>query len=94
MFQPGDFALIDQVDDASIVQGDGTYFKRVTDRGVSQRVEIASVDVENGTVTLAAPLHFTFQSADPYFAELTRVTADVITWAGRGSARPEVSLTP
>jgi hypothetical protein len=86
-FKAGDFALIDQVDDAGISEGDCTYFKRGADRSVSQRVEIASVTTASGTVTVTSPLHWTFKSAAPYSAQLVRVTASVIKWAGIESVR-------
>jgi hypothetical protein len=86
-FKAGDFALMDQVDDASIIVGDCTYFKRAADRGVSQRVEVASVEIANGTVTLTSALHWTFKAAAPYSAQLVRVTSGVIRWAGIESVR-------
>jgi hypothetical protein len=81
-FKPGDFALIDQVDDSSIVIGDCTFFRRVTTRGVSERVEIVSVGPESGIIGLSSPLRWTFKAASPYSAALTRVTSSVIKWAG------------
>ena len=43
-FAPGDLALLDEVDDEEVEQGDCLYFKRLEGRSVSQRVEVASVD--------------------------------------------------
>jgi hypothetical protein len=81
-FRAGDLALLDQLDDADVVVGDGTYFKRAPNRGVSERVEVAAVDAGAGTVTLRTPLHWTFRAGSPYLAQLTRVTAPVVRWAG------------
>ncbi len=68
-FKAGDFALIDQIDDASMTaRSDCPYFKREGSpaRSISQRVEVASVDAANGTVTLRTPLHWSFKTASPY----------------------------
>ena len=81
-FVPGDLALVDLVDDASVQEGDCTFFKRVDKRSVSQRVEIVSVDAGAGTLTIDAPLHWKFTAAAPYLAQITRVTQPVIRWAG------------
>ncbi|MBN2576947.1 MAG: hypothetical protein JXP73_20455, partial [Deltaproteobacteria bacterium] len=67
-FAAGDLVLVDQVDDATVDEGDCQYFKRVDKRSVSQRAEVASVDAAGGTVTLTSPLHFTFKAASPYLA--------------------------
>lgn len=81
-FAAGDLALLDQVDDATVQEGDCQYFKRVDRRSVSERVEIASVDASAGTVTLTSPLHWTFQSAAPYLAQIARVAPPIVKWAG------------
>jgi hypothetical protein len=81
-FQAGDLALIDEVDDAAIQQGDCAYFKRVSGRSASQRVEITAVDASAGTLALGSPLHWKFTAASPYDAQVTRVTRPVIEWAG------------
>jgi len=81
-FTVGDLAIIDQVDDATVQEGDCGYFKRVDKRSVSERVEIAAVDTAGGTLTLTTPLHWTFQSASPYLAQIARVTQQVTKWAG------------
>jgi hypothetical protein len=49
-FQAGDLALVDQMDDAEVNEGDCTFFKRIAGYGVSERVEIASVS--GSTLTL------------------------------------------
>jgi hypothetical protein len=81
-FAAGDLALVDQIDDALVDQGDCTYFKRVSGRSVTQRVAIAAVDTAGGTLTLSSPLHWDFRSASPYLAQVTRVTRPVTRWAG------------
>ena len=81
-YKPGDLALIDVVDDATVQQGDGTYFKRVSGRSASQRVMITAVDTGAGTLTLDSPLHWKFPVASPYLAQITRVTQPVVRWAG------------
>jgi hypothetical protein len=81
-FTVGDIALIDQVDDATVQEGDCDYFKRVDKRSASERVEISAVDATAGTLTLTTPLHWTFQSASPYLAQIARVTQPIIKWAG------------
>jgi hypothetical protein len=86
-FSPGDLALIDQVDDSTIRQGDCNYFKRVSGRSASQRVEIKAVDIAQGVLTLSSPLHWTFKAASPALAQITRVTQTVIRWAGIESLR-------
>jgi len=81
-FSAGDLALVDQVDDSTVQEGDCTFFKRVDKRSVTERVEIASVDTASGTVTLTTPLHWSFKSASPYLAQIARVNQSVIKWAG------------
>ncbi len=81
-FAPGDLALVDEVDDALVDQGDCTYFKRVPGRSVTQRVAISAVDAASGTLTLDSPLHWSFRAASPYLAQVTRVTRPVTRWAG------------
>jgi hypothetical protein len=81
-FAAGDLALIDQVDDATVQEGDGTYFKRVDKRSVSERVEVAGVDATAGTVTLTSPLHWTFKAASPYLAQMAKTKDPVVRWAG------------
>jgi hypothetical protein len=78
-FKAGDLALIDQSDDAEVSEGDcGTIFKRTSNYGVSERVEIASVS--GSTLTLTTPLHWTFKTAQK--ATLSRVSAAPTKWAG------------
>ena len=79
---PGDLAIVDEVDDAIVQEGDCQYFKRVDKRSVSERVEVASVDAAAGTVTLSSPLHWTFRSAAPHAAQLARVSGAITRWAG------------
>ena len=81
-FAAGDLALIDQVNDAAIQEGDCQYFKRVDKRSVSERVEVASVDTTAGTLTLSTPLHWTFKSASPYLAQIAKASGTIIKWAG------------
>jgi hypothetical protein len=81
-FKAGDLAIIDQVDDSTVQEGDCDVFKRVDKRSVSERVEIASVDTAAGTLTLSSPLHWTFKSASPYLAQIARATGAVTRWAG------------
>jgi hypothetical protein len=81
-FSAGDLALVDQVDDAAVQQGDCTYFKRVSRRSVSQRVEIVAVDPAGGRLTLGSPLHWTFRAGSPALAQVTRVTRPTTRWAG------------
>ena len=93
-FAPGDIALIDEVDDAPIMEGDCMYFKRVDKRSVSERVEVAAVDTGAGTITLASPLHWTFRSASPHLAQIAKLSQPVVRWAGieslaiQGGANP------
>ena len=86
-FQAGDLALVDAVDDASIQQGDCSYFKRVSGRSASQRVEVTAADTASGTLTLGSPLHWTFTAASPYLSQITRVTRPTTRWAGIESLR-------
>ena len=86
-FAASQLALVDIVDDAAIDQGNCPYFKRVSGRSVSQRVEIQSVDAANGTLILSAPLHWGLKSAAPYLAQITPVTASTTRWAGIESVR-------
>ncbi len=86
-FRAGDLALVDAVDDASIAQGDCTYYKRVSGRSASQRAEVKAVDTASGTLTLGSPLHWTFPVAAPYLSQITRVTRATTRWAGIESLR-------
>jgi hypothetical protein len=81
-FTAGDLALVDVVDDSTVQQGDCLYFKRVSGRSATQRVEIAAVDAGAGTLALTSPLHWSFEVAAPYLAQISRVTRPVIRWAG------------
>jgi hypothetical protein len=81
-FSAGDLALLDQVDDSSVQEGDCQYFKRVDLRSVSERVEVASVDSAQGTITLSTPLHWTFKAASPYSGQIAKVTMPIVRWAG------------
>jgi hypothetical protein len=81
-FAPGDLALIDVVDDATVQEGDCQYFKRVDKRSASQRVEIGSVDTAAGKLTLTSPLHWTFKAQSPYSAQITKAGTAPIKWAG------------
>jgi hypothetical protein len=81
-FSAGDLAIIDQVDDSTVQEGDCRYFKRVDLRSVSQRVEVAAVDAVNGTLTLSSALHWSFRAIAPYLAQIARVTGPVTRWAG------------
>ena len=78
-FVVGDLALLDQSDDAEVSEGDcGTIFKRTSNYGVSQRVEIASI--AGSTLTLTTALHWTFKTAQK--ATLSRVSSTPTKWAG------------
>jgi hypothetical protein len=81
-FKAGDYALLDEANDAALVNdGDcGGAFKRVEGRTVQQRVQIASVDIVTGTLTLTDPLHWTFKRSND--ARISKVTDPVTTWAG------------
>ncbi len=75
----GDLALIDENDTSEVSEGDCTsIFKRTANRGLSERVEIASVS--GNTVTLTTPLHWTFTTAQ--HAQLSRVSTAATKWAG------------
>jgi hypothetical protein len=93
-FAPGDLALLDQVDDASIQEGNCTYFKRVDKRSVEERVEVLAVDPAGGTITLSSPLHWTFKSAAPYLAQISKVTQPVVRWAGIESVAIQGGTNP
>ena len=94
-FKAGDLALIDQVDDATVQEGDCDVFKRVDKRSISERVEIESVDATAGTITLTSPLHWTFKSASPYLAQIAKANGAVTRWAGveslmlKGGSNPD-----
>jgi hypothetical protein len=81
-FTPGDLALIDLIDDSTVHQGDCTFYKRVSGRSVSQRVEIKAVDRATGIITLGSPLHWNFKSGGGYQAQIVRVLRPVTKWAG------------
>jgi hypothetical protein len=93
-FSVGDLALIDVVDDATVDQGDCPYFKRVSGRSVSQRVEITGVDTGAGTLTLDSPLHWPFRAASPGLAQITRVTSAITRWAGVEGVRLQGGTNP
>lgn len=81
-FMAGQIALIDETDDPVVQQGDCAYFKRVSGRSASQRVEITAVDMQKGTLTIGSPLHWNFRSAAPRSAQITPVTNPTVKWAG------------
>jgi hypothetical protein len=81
-FVAGDLALVDVVDDSTVQQGDCPYFKRVSGRSASQRVEIQAVDGAGGSLTLSSPLHWNFRSGSPYQAQITRAARTTTRWAG------------
>jgi hypothetical protein len=91
-FAVGDLALIDMLDDSTVDQGDCPYFKRVSGRSVSQRVEITAVDTGAGTLTLDSPLHWSFRTSGQ--AQITRVGSPVIRWAGVESLRLQGGSNP
>jgi len=93
-FAAGDLALVDQVDDDIVQQGDCTFFKRVSGRSISQRVEIASVVASRGTLTLSSPLHWTFRAGAPYLAQVTRVASPTTRWAGIERVRLQGGTNP
>jgi NADH dehydrogenase FAD-containing subunit len=82
IFAAGDFALIDQADDAAIITvGDsGGSFSRKQGRVLSQRVEIASIDSATGILTLASPLHWAFKTSAK--AQIIKGNYAVTKWAG------------
>ncbi|HEX8796518.1 MAG TPA: glycosyl hydrolase family 28-related protein [Polyangiaceae bacterium] len=78
-FAAGDVALVDQLDDADVSEGDcTTIFKRTGNYGVSERVEISAVS--GNTLTLTTPLHWTFKTAQK--AQIAKVVSPPIEWAG------------
>jgi len=78
-FTAGDLALVDQVDDSEVSEGDcTTIFKRVANYGVSERVEIASV--AGNVLTLTTPLHWSFKTAQT--AHVSRMSKSATKWAG------------
>jgi hypothetical protein len=81
-FAAGDFALLDQADDTSMISvGDSNgAFTRKAGRTLSERVEIISVDTTNGILTLASPLHWTFKKS--LQAQITKANRTVSKWAG------------
>jgi len=81
-FAVGDFALIDQADDTSIISvGDSNgSFSRKQGRTLSQRVEIVSVDSAKGILTLADPVHWTFKTSQK--AQIIKGNYPVTKWAG------------
>ncbi|HEY2408360.1 MAG TPA: hypothetical protein VGI10_20275 [Polyangiaceae bacterium] len=81
-FAAGDLALLDEVDDATIQEGDCQYFKRVDKRSVSERVEVKSVDSAAGTITLSTPLHWTFRSTGAYAGQIAKVNGAITRYAG------------
>ena len=93
-FTAGDLALIDELDEPEVQEGDCQYFKRVDGRSASQRVEIASVDAGAGTVKLSSPLHWDFHAGSPDEAELTPVTSPTTRWAGIESVRLQNGSNP
>ncbi len=93
-FVAGDLALVDVVDDSTVRQGDCSYYKRISGRSVSQRVEIAGVDAASGTLTLSSPLHWGFRSASPYAGQITRVTRPTTRWAGVEHLRLQGGTNP
>ena len=93
-FTPGDLALLDQVDDALVDEGDCPYFKRASGRSVTQRVAIAAVDTGAGTLTLGSPLHWDFHSAGSYLAQITPVAPPVTRWAGIEHLRIQGGTNP
>lgn len=93
-FAPGDLAVLDEVDDADIDEGDCQYFKRLDHRSSSQRVEIARVDAGAGTLTLRTPLHWTFRAAAPHSAEIAKVTQTVTRFAGIEGLRLKGGTNP
>jgi hypothetical protein len=93
-FSVGDLALIDVVDDSAVQQGDCSYFKRVSGRSASQRVEIAVVGPQSGLLGLDAPLHWNFKSQGTYLAQIVRVTRPVTRWAGIENIRIQGGTNP
>jgi hypothetical protein len=81
-FAKGDLALLDLIDDATIQEGNCSYFKRIDKRSASQRVEINSVDPATGNLTLSSPLHWNFKAGGRYQAQIARVRTPTTRWAG------------
>jgi hypothetical protein len=81
-FAAGDFALLDQADDTSLISvGDSNgAFTRKAGRTLSERVEIVAVDTTNGILTLASPLHWTFKKS--LQAQITKANYAVSKWVG------------
>jgi hypothetical protein len=78
-FAAGDLALVDELDEAAVNEGDcTTIFKRTANHGLSERVEVSAVS--NGTLTLTTPLHWTFKTAQQ--AVISRVVSKAVEWAG------------
>ena len=81
-FAAGDVALLDQVDDTSLISAgdsDGA-FSRKAGRVLSQRVEVVLVDTTAGLLTLASPLHWTFKKS--LQAQIVKANSPVTKWAG------------
>lgn len=94
-FSPGDLALVDVVDDGTIVQeGDCPYFKRVDRRSASQRVEVTAVDTSAGTLTVGSPLHWRFRTGSPWLSQVARVTGPIVRWAGVEKLRLQGGTNP
>ncbi len=75
----GDLALVDETDTSDVSEGDcGTIFKRTSNHGLSERVEISAVS--GTTLTLSSPLHWTFTTAQG--ARISRVSQAPTKWAG------------
>jgi hypothetical protein len=78
-FNAGDLALIDEMDTSEVSEGDcGTIFKRASNYGISERVEISAVS--GNTLTMTTPLHWTFKTAQS--ARISKVGAMPTKWAG------------
>jgi hypothetical protein len=93
-FAPGDLALLDEVDDAVVQEGDCQYFKRVDKRSVSERVEIAAVDAAAGSLTLSSPLHWTFRAAAPHLGQIAKISGPIVRWAGIESVALQGGTNP
>jgi hypothetical protein len=81
-FKAGDLALIDELDDAAVNEGDCPYFKREDHRSTSERVEVASVDAATNVITLTTPLHWTFRSDGAHAGQIAHVSGAVTRYAG------------
>jgi hypothetical protein len=77
-FVAGDLALVDEQDTSEVSEGDCTYFKRLANYGLSERVEIASAS--GTTLTLTTPLHWTFKRSQS--ARVSRMGTAPVKWAG------------